>query len=192
MIQSSFRSARAALWCVLLVSVPAACGKSDAKDADTKDAKKDAAANAGDKKAEDGKKKVAKASKKGAAAKKAKQKPGAKATASREKASAKGSTHDGLECDADLDGVAWCGSDFELVFCADGDWYVLDCSAVDEASFCGTSVEDMTVDCWVDDALAEIVEAAVLDAIVEDVVDEVVADAMDEAIAGDDDDHDDE
>lgn len=57
---------------------------------------------------------------------------------------------DSLNCDEELEGLAWCDSDTALLFCHDGDWYELDCNEVETGGFCGFNVDDEEVSCFVD------------------------------------------
>jgi hypothetical protein len=84
-----------------------------------------------------------------AAASTDKQKGGAKATAKKDSGMNKGAEVDGVACDAALEGIAWCGSESEVVFCAAGAWYALDCAQVESGAFCGEDVDTNTVDCFV-------------------------------------------
>src|SRR5262245_55409200 len=62
-----------------------------------------------------------------AAAKSSDQKSGGNAKATMGSATNQGATAHDATCDADLDGVGWCDSDSEIIFCASGSWYLLDC-----------------------------------------------------------------
>jgi len=83
-----------------------------------------------------------------AAAKESSAKAGSQATANTSKATMSGTGRDGVTCDASIEGVGFCASDAEIVFCSGGNWWVLDCSAIDPDAFCGTD-ETGLVDCWV-------------------------------------------
>ena len=94
---------------------------------------------------------------KGSAAKDAGQKTGGTASGKTDQATNSGADVDGITCDDSLEGVAWCESDTEIIFCTGGSWYLLDCVAFDETAFCGID-EAATVDCYADDVSAEDVE----------------------------------
>ncbi len=82
---------------------------------------------------------------KGASAKSDGQKTGGNASGAKSKAASKGDTAEDVKCDADFEGVAWCGSDTSVVFCSGGEWYELDCSAAG-LGVCAED-EDHLVDC---------------------------------------------
>ena len=84
---------------------------------------------------------------KGSAAKDSGQKSGSKAKGSSDQASSEGDTYEGVTCDDSTDGLAWCDSDTEIAFCSDGEWFVLDCTAID-TDFCADDGD--TIDCYVD------------------------------------------
>jgi hypothetical protein len=83
-----------------------------------------------------------------AAAKTDKQKGGDKATAKKESGTKKGAEVEGVACDAELEGVAWCGSESEVIFCAAGEWYALDCAQVEAGAFCGEDADTNIIDCF--------------------------------------------
>lgn len=55
-----------------------------------------------------------------------------------------------LVCDAESDGVAFCDDDTNLVFCAEGEWWSLDCPAIEDGAFCGEDADSLLVDCAVE------------------------------------------
>ena len=59
-------------------------------------------------------------------------------------------TYLGVTCDASVEGLAWCDSEVDVAFCSGGTWWSLDCSAVDEAAFCGYDIDSDVIDCFVD------------------------------------------
>jgi hypothetical protein len=65
------------------------------------------------------------------------------------KGSSSGATKDGVTCDGSLEGVGYCAADTTVVFCAGGQWWALECSALDETAFCGVD-EAGLLDCWVE------------------------------------------
>lgn len=78
----------------------------------------------------------------------AKEKAGSKATAATDKATMSGDTRDGVTCDTTIDGVGFCATDAQIVFCSGGNWWVLNCTAIDPKAFCGTDTAGV-IDCWV-------------------------------------------
>lgn len=82
-----------------------------------------------------------------AAAKDGNQKATPQVTSNTSKATSSGMTKDGVACDASLEGVGFCGSDSTVVFCASGQWWALECSALDPTAFCGVDT-DGVLDCW--------------------------------------------
>ena len=86
----------------------------------------------------------------GSTAKSKGQQGGAQATGSRDQASDQGAERDGLVCDESSDGVGWCESDSEVVFCAEGSWWLLDCAVVEEGAYCGYDDAANEVDCYVE------------------------------------------
>ena len=82
---------------------------------------------------------------KGAAAQSANQKVGGTATGDLSAATDNGATYEEVTCDDSDDGLGWCDSDTEVVFCSGGHFYVLDCSSVD-GDFCGE--DGSTIDCY--------------------------------------------
>lgn len=59
-----------------------------------------------------------------------------------------GQDFDGVPCDAEAEGIAWCASDTEVVFCSGGEWYILDCWDIG-ADYCAE--DDFSVDCYLED-----------------------------------------
>ncbi len=81
------------------------------------------------------------------AAKSSGQKASPKVAAEKSKGTSSGASKDGVTCDASLEGVGFCATDTTVVFCTGGEWWALECSALDAASFCG--VDDLgALDCW--------------------------------------------
>lgn len=85
-----------------------------------------------------------------AAAKASNQKSGGNAQGKQSSATSQGSDSGGVACDGELDGVAWCNSDTEIIFCSGGSWYLLDCEAFEVGAFCGLDVDALEVDCYVE------------------------------------------
>jgi uncharacterized protein YceK len=94
------------------------------------------------------KKQKAAGSKGPAASKTAGQKAGATASAKKDTGTKKGAELDGVACDASLDGTSWCSSETEITFCSGGEWYALNCGAID-GGFCGEDVDTLMIDCYV-------------------------------------------
>ena len=78
------------------------------------------------------------------------QKSGGKAKQAQEQANAQGPELDGVVCDAANDGVGWCADDLSIVFCADAEWWLLDCTAIEPDAYCGYDDALNEVDCFVD------------------------------------------
>src|SRR5262245_30270041 len=76
------------------------------------------------------------------------EKAGSTATGNTSKGTNSGSSSGGVTCDAALDGVGFCSSDAEIVFCAGGVWWILDCTAIDETAFCGEDESSGLIDCY--------------------------------------------
>jgi hypothetical protein len=90
--------------------------------------------------------------KKGSEARDSGQHVGGHATHDRSRGNDRGASYEDLTCDQSDEGLAWCDSDTELVFCSGGEWWSLDCAHPDiNGDFCGD--EGTTVDCF---ATAEI------------------------------------
>jgi len=89
--------------------------------------------------------------KKGSAAADAKQKSGDTATGNRSSGTDQGAESDGIVCDANLEGVGWCSSDAAIVLCAEGSWWLVDCSAVSDGAYCGYDEDADVVDCYVEE-----------------------------------------
>jgi hypothetical protein len=87
---------------------------------------------------------------KGAAAKTSNQKSGGRAAGAQSQATDRGTEVDGILCDVTTEGLAWCDSDTTIVFCAGGDWYELNCSAIEADAFCGLELPERIVDCFVE------------------------------------------
>lgn len=85
-----------------------------------------------------------------AAAKASNQKSGSNATSKMGSAQSQGSDSGGITCDGDLEGIAWCDSDTNIIFCSGGTWYLLDCEAFEAGAFCGVDLESAEVDCYVE------------------------------------------
>lgn len=82
---------------------------------------------------------------KGAAAATANQKAGGTAKGDQSKADDKGVTYEEVTCDDSHDGLGWCDSETEIIFCAAGHFYALDCSTIG-GDFCGD--DGATIDCY--------------------------------------------
>lgn len=74
------------------------------------------------------------------------QKTGSEATGHKSEAMSSGATSGGVTCDAGLEGVGFCATDAQIVFCSGGTWWVLDCAALD--AFCGEDEANGTIDCY--------------------------------------------
>ena len=86
----------------------------------------------------------------GAAAKGSGQTSGGTATGDKGQGTQKGETYEGVTCDSSTDGLAWCDSDTDVVFCSGGVWYLLDCSSPEiGGDVCGET--DDTIDCYAAD-----------------------------------------
>src|SRR5262245_18234449 len=65
-------------------------------------------------------------------------------------AMSQGGMIDGMVCDAILGGGWVCEADGEsIVFCSAGEWWLLDCTAIDPDAFCGYDEAENVVDCYV-------------------------------------------
>jgi hypothetical protein len=82
---------------------------------------------------------------KGDAAKSANQKIGGTASGDTSAAKDQGATYELVTCDSSDDGLGWCDSDTEAVFCSGGHFYVLDCTTI-SGDFCGD--DGATIDCY--------------------------------------------
>ena len=82
---------------------------------------------------------------KGAAAQTAQQKAGATAKGDQSNASDKGADYETVTCDDSDEGLGWCDSETEIVFCAGGHFWVLDCAGIG-GDFCGD--DGSTIDCY--------------------------------------------
>jgi len=60
--------------------------------------------------------------------------------------SSQGDTYEGVTCDGSTEGLAWCDDDFDIAFCDQGQWWILDCSQFGD--YCGD--DGYTVDCYDD------------------------------------------
>ena len=92
------------------------------------------------------KKKKKGAGAKGAAAKSAGQKTGGAASGAKATGEKKGAEEEGATCDAELEGVAWCGDDTHVITCAGGEWYSVDCAALN-GGLCAEDPEALLIDC---------------------------------------------
>jgi hypothetical protein len=81
------------------------------------------------------------------AAKDSNQKASSSVTGSTSKAQSTGTMKDGVSCDASLEGVGFCASETTVAFCSNGQWWALECSALDSTAFCGVDT-DGALDCW--------------------------------------------
>ena len=86
----------------------------------------------------------------GSSAKEKNQQGGSSATGARNQASNQGGERDGLVCDDASYGVGWCENDSEIVFCAEGSWWLLDCSLVEEGAYCAYDEASNEVDCFIE------------------------------------------
>lgn len=66
---------------------------------------------------------------------------------------------DDVACEAANEGLAFCDSDTNLVFCMGGGWWELDCGKAVAGSLCGYDAETFEVDCWEAAGLVEDEEA---------------------------------
>ena len=87
---------------------------------------------------------------KGPAAKAAGQKSGATAKSNKDKGTDLGVEYLGVTCDASDEGLGWCDDDTNIVFCAGGHFWSLDCGQIDGA-VCGENVELNEMDCFAPD-----------------------------------------
>jgi hypothetical protein len=81
----------------------------------------------------------------GADAQSAGQKVGGTASGDTSMAMDNGASYEEVTCDSSDDGVGWCDSDTNLVFCSSGHFYLLDCSQIG-GDFCGE--DGTTIDCY--------------------------------------------
>jgi len=92
------------------------------------------------------KKKKKGAGAKGAAAKSSGQKAGGVADGAKATGEKKGAEEEGAKCDAELEGVAWCGDDTHVITCFGGEWYAVNCAAVN-GGLCAEDDESHLIDC---------------------------------------------
>lgn len=59
---------------------------------------------------------------------------------------------DAIECDDEMQGVAFCSDDDHAVWCDNGHWHALDCGEVEDGAHCEESSSIHVVDCAVDGA----------------------------------------
>ena len=57
---------------------------------------------------------------------------------------------DGVLCNGEAEGVAWCANDAEIDFCSGGKWWTLHCPTIEASAFCGLDVSSLEVDCFSD------------------------------------------
>ena len=57
-----------------------------------------------------------------------------------------GSDAGGAGCDGAAEGVGFCWDEYSLVFCAQGNWWLLDCTYF--GAFCAYDVNASVVDCY--------------------------------------------
>ena len=53
---------------------------------------------------------------------------GSKAKGMKSQGQQQGPEYDGTTCDDELEGQGFCDDDTNIVFCSEGEWYLLDCS----------------------------------------------------------------
>jgi len=83
----------------------------------------------------------------GSAAQDAMQTVGSTASSDTTDATDDGASYESVTCDDSAEGVAWCDSDTEIVFCSGGSFYSLDCTSI-SGDFCGN--DGTTIDCYAD------------------------------------------
>jgi hypothetical protein len=83
-----------------------------------------------------------------AAAKDAKEKAGSKATSAKSSAEDKGPTYEAVACDGSFEGVGFCSSDSEVIFCSGGQWWALDCGKLESGAVCALDLSTVSVDCY--------------------------------------------
>jgi hypothetical protein len=77
----------------------------------------------------------------------AKDKTGGTAKADQSMANMQGPSYMGSTCDGAAEGDGFCASDSSIVFCAGGNWFLLDCSQIDGFPSCGED-DSGDVDCF--------------------------------------------
>lgn len=59
-----------------------------------------------------------------------------------------GSESNGVTCDGALEGAGLCVDETQLLACAGGNWYLLDCASLITDGFCGYDTSNASVDCF--------------------------------------------
>ena len=78
------------------------------------------------------------------------QKSGSAAKENQGAGTSQGPDYDGVTCGSDMEGVGWCATEEEIVFCSAGEWWLLDCGSVEDGAFCGYDEDLEEVDCFVE------------------------------------------
>ncbi|WP_394829688.1 hypothetical protein [Pendulispora albinea] len=58
-----------------------------------------------------------------------------------------GAEVEGIICDADNEGTAWCNDENHITVCVSGHFYKLACSSTGKGNVCAEEVDNSTVDC---------------------------------------------
>ena len=77
-----------------------------------------------------------------------KQKAAAGLVARKDRGKKKTGSELGVECSADVEGLAFCPTERFALVCSGGTWYELDCPKAAPGSFCGYDTKTAEVDCW--------------------------------------------
>lgn len=66
---------------------------------------------------------------------------------------------DDVACDDESEGLGFCSDEDTIVFCAENQWYELDCPLLEEGAFCAEIIDTTELDCFVEDENGDYVEA---------------------------------
>lgn len=76
------------------------------------------------------------------------QQSGSRARGAQSSAANQGSESNGVACDGALEGAGVCASETQVLFCAGGIWWLLDCGQLVSGAFCGYDSATLAVDCY--------------------------------------------
>lgn len=77
------------------------------------------------------------------------QQSGSSARNAMSSATDRGAMQGGLACDSALEGAGVCANETQVLFCASGTWWLLDCSVLAAGGFCAYDPSLSSVDCYV-------------------------------------------
>lgn len=76
------------------------------------------------------------------------QQSGSTARGAQGSAASQGTDSNGVACESALEGAGVCANETQVLFCAGGTWWLLDCAQLASGGFCGYDSATLAVDCY--------------------------------------------